>query len=98
MRRINRLQVVRQNVRPYRLPGVVSEKERDILEDNDITGSPLFLAIEDQVVLGLVKETPKPKPKPKKHVPKKEVNCDDLNVRFKHSILGPWLQIENEKD
>lgn len=94
MRRLNRLQAVRQNVRPYRLPGVVSEKERDILEDNDITGSPLFLA----VVLGLVKETPKPKKKPKQHVPKKEVNCDDLNVRFKHSILGPWLQIENEKD
>jgi hypothetical protein len=73
---------------------VVSEKERDILEDNDITGSPLFLGVEDQVILGLVKETPKPK----QHFPKKEVNCDDLNVRFEHSILGPWLQIENEKD
>lgn len=90
MSRLSRFCLSKRNVHTYRLSGL-DEKENDILKDNDITGSPLFLAIEDQVILGYVREPMK------QFVPKKK-EVDYTNDRYKHPILGPWLQIENEKD
>jgi hypothetical protein len=88
MGRLKQLRFFSQNIRAYRF--VV---ENDILKDNDITGSPLFHAVEDKVILGFVQE----KTKIKQPVPKKK-EVKYTNTRYKHAILGPWLQIESEKD